>query len=114
MKQTSNGFTLIELMIVLAIIGIISTIALPSYMNHTTKAANKACLQEAKAYANDALARLNNREPALNSPLNGACVSYVGSGPSLTLNSSFTATPKKPGSGLVTCNLNSGGGCNLQ
>ena len=58
MHAKSRGFTLIELMIVVAIIAILASIALPAYNAYRIRTAEGACLAEMKHYAQFALAAI--------------------------------------------------------
>lgn len=108
MRNTARGFTLIELMIVVAIIAILAAIALPAYNSYRIRSAENACLAETKNYASMALAsNYNDMSPA--SAVLGACLTIDTFSNSST---PITGTPKAPGNRSTRCDMNSGS-CSL-
>lgn len=109
--KIQKGFTLIELMIVVAIIGILTAIALPAYQNYIIKSANKACESEAKIYFSTVIADLYDSNTPT-APRIGAC-SAIDSGVAMTLETlaNASATAKAPGDATVTCALAAGQSC---
>lgn len=101
MNRNASGFTLIELMIVVAIIAILAAIALPAYNSYRIKSAENACLAEMKNYAQFALAAIYTSSP-IAAPPRKACQS---ADTATNFGTPITGTPKTPGVAVTTCDM---------
>ncbi|MDO5650611.1 MAG: prepilin-type N-terminal cleavage/methylation domain-containing protein [Moraxella sp.] len=115
-NHSQHGFTLIELMIVMTIIGLLMAIAFPAYQKFTMDSANKSCLYEVKSYSNHVYTVFNDPETTqrLLPPFLSACIATTDASIWTTLNDEIVATPKLPGNARIVCNLSQGANCEIR
>ena len=100
MKQ-QKGFTLIELMIVIAIIGILAAIAIPAYQDYTIRSKVSEGLNLAGA-AKLAVAETYDSEGSFMSPNNGS----YGLPAAGSINGNYVSSVAVGASGLITITYN--------
>ena len=115
-SQNQSGFTLIEIMIVIVVIGILATIAIPSYYQFIGKTHQAACLSEAKAYSNQVFYLINDQddETLPVAPISSACQSITdASGWTSATQKKIVAIAKSPSNARSECDLPNGSPCRV-
>ena len=105
LRPNNKGFTLIELMIVIAIIGILAAIAIPNFIAYRNKAFCSSAESDAKSVA-AAIADYFAVPTRTDTPAAGTDITYDASG-----DNTFTITGADPSLGITITVTDASGRC---
>lgn len=111
-----SGFTLVELMMVIAVIGIITAISVPVYKNYTIRVSIQSCLSEVKGYSNDVFYTLNDQDDTTVTiaPTINACESITdATGWNIMTQQIIVALPKYSPNTHIKCDPLKGASCHV-
>lgn len=115
-SQTQHGFTLIELMIIVAIIGILAAIAIPSYQSYVSQSYGKACLSETRNYSIQVYLSINDPDNTTLpiAPVVNSCQSITdATGWTLATQQKIVAVAKSPSNARIECDIPNGSPCRI-
>ena len=114
--HNQSGFTLIETMIVIAIVGVLAAIMIPNYNHFLTIAKTNACLSEAKAYSNQVIYLINDQddETLPITPTPSACASITDATNWTSATQQKIIAIAKPSSNArIECDIPNGAPCRI-
>lgn len=111
-----EGFTLIELMVVIAIIGVLAVIAIPAYRSYVSESQSSACLSEVKRYSIQVYLSVNDPDLGVSTmaPVVSACESITdATGWTLDTQQKIVAVAKTPSDARIECDIPNGSPCRI-